>query len=77
MSLLRFMYLIFELYVKGRVPKKIANYPHFVDKGGGVLECGKAMEGVGGRRMWITKFLNVNIFKGPAINKFMPLVVII
>ena len=48
--------------------KKSANYPHFVDKGGrGSQNVDK--RGGGGRRMWIKKFLNVNIINFENVDK--------
>ena len=40
--------------------KNTANCPHFVDKGGGSPNVDKRV-GWGGCRMWMKKFLNVNI----------------
>ena len=57
-----------EIFVndKGMVPKK-ANYPQFVDKGGRGPQMW--ISDVGGRRMWIRKFLNVNIIFFEKVDK--------
>ena len=52
----------------GRGKKEPANYPHFVDKGGSP-HIWISIGGGRGRRMWITKFLNVNIINLEKVDK--------